>query len=159
MKRIAAISALLLAGCAHKIAPAIDTATVERSVAAIGGALTKIESAKRLADAQKIAQSATKEVAEAQKGLSTIKDYANRLQLDRDWWKDYSTKQEAQIRELQKKLCHFNHLLFLASSLSGILAGLVVGRFAMAFSPYGAFIGVAAGAAAFGAVWGILAHL
>ena len=127
MKRIAAISALLLAGCAHQVSPAIDTAPVEQNVAAIGGALTKIERAKGLADAQKIAQSATKQVAEAQKGLSTIKDYANRLQLDRDWWKDYSTKQEAQIRELQKKLSHFNHLLFILAGISGILAGMVVG--------------------------------
>jgi hypothetical protein len=159
MKTLPLLAALLLAGCAHHAASIIDTAPVAQNLATIGDSLTKIKSAKSVQTAETLAEGAIVEVGKAQKNLSTIKDYADKLQFDRDWWKDYATQKEAEVRSLQQKLSHFNHLLFILSGIAGILAGLVVGRFAMAFSPYGALVGVGVGAITFGGVWALLGHL
>ena len=157
---IAVIAMLLLVGCSHApIAVPVDLAPAIASVDKVDASLTHaIKSNDKKKIVQQV-QSARQELAVAKKQILSQQALADQLAATRDWWKNHSAEQDTEIVALKKKLSHFNHLLFLASSLAGILAGLVIGRLAMAFSPYGVVLGIGAGAITFGAVWAILAHL
>ena len=160
MRKAVILAALLLSGCAHRqeaipvdLSPAINS--IEKASISLSKA-TKCNDKKQINESLVEAQ---KDLNQAKGNIYTQQALAQKLSESRDWWKNHSSEQDSEIQALKTKLSHFNHLLFLSSSLAGIMVGLVVGRFAMAFSPYGVLVGIGAGIAASGATWAILAHL
>ena len=160
MNRICILAALLLVGCAHKpIANPVNLAPALVSVDKAEASLSKaIKSNDKKEIVQEIVQ-AKQNIQVAKKQILGQQELANQVVASRDWWQNKSGEQDKEIAALKTKLSHFDHLLFLASSLAGILVGLVIGRLAMTFSPYGIVIGIVTGIATFGSVWAILAHL
>ena len=159
-KLLIVCASMILIGCAHRpVANPVDLTPAIHSVDKIDESLTRIGKSNDKQQIKQIVVEAKQEIQTARQSLFTQQKLAEQMAANRDWWKDYSSKQEGEIVALKKKLVHFNHLLFAVSTLAGILVGLVIGRLAMAFSPYGIVIGIIAGGITFGSTWAVLSHL
>lgn len=161
MKRLLAIALIALAsGCAHDPKPAyvnLAPAIVETKKAS-----NYLDQALQDNTPQKkdvAIKEAKQEISQAQDDLESEQDLVKKVQIQRDYYMKKSQDGEKQIAALKEKLSHFHKLLFVLSSIVGLLSGLIVGRLAMAFSPYGALIGVGAGVAASAGAWALFSHL
>lgn len=157
---IAGCAMLCVVGCAHKpVANPVDLAPAFASVDKADLSLSKaVKSNDRKEIVQEVRQ-AQQELKTAKAQILTQEGFAKQLADTRDWWQNDSLSKDKTIQKLQDKVRHFDHLLIIASSLAGLLAGWVVGSIAMRFSPYGIVIGIGAGVVASGSAWAILAHL
>jgi hypothetical protein len=162
MKKATIMMAIMLSGCASFHPKTPDPVNLAPAIADVDKADQSLSKALQSHEQKQIVQqvqSAKQDLQEVKQSLFAEQSLSRKLAEDRDWWMQHSEDQDKEIAQLKEKLSHFNHLLFIASSLFGILAGIIVGRIGMSLSPYGAWIGVGAGALAFGSAWQLLAHL
>jgi hypothetical protein len=155
------VAILCVVGCTHT-PPVANPVNLSPAIASVDKADTFLTKAIKSNDKKEIVQqvqSARQDLQEAKTNLLSQQKLSEQVAATRDWWMQHSADQDKEITVLKEKLVHFHHLVWIASSLSGVLAGLVIGRFAMAFSPYGALVGIAVGVMAGGATAAILSHL
>jgi len=160
MKYLVFISLFLLVGCASVPKPVyVDLSPAIANTTNAAKALNAALKDKSIALKNKAIEVAQSEIKQVQTQLFTESDLAKKIQAQRDFFMNADKEKDKVIADLKQKISHFNKLLFFLSSLIGLIAGFFVGRIAMAFSPYGLFIGIGAGASAFGASWALLSHL
>jgi len=160
MKYFVFVMAFLLVGCASipkhsyfDLSPAI--ANTNNAVKQLDVALQQ----KTVALKNQAIKVAQNDINQIRQQLLTEADLAKKLQSQVDFFINSNKEKDKEISNLKQRISHFNKLLFILSSIIGMLVTFMVGRIAMAFSPYGIFIGVGAGVSAFGATWALLSHL
>lgn len=149
-----------MVGCASVPKPVyMDLSPAIANTTNAAKALNEALKNKSISLKNKAIEVAQNNIKQVQTQLFTEADLAKKIQAQRDFFMNADKEKDKVIADLKQKISHFNKLLFFLSSLIGLIAGFFVSRIAMAFSPYGLFIGIGAGASAFGASWALLSHL
>ena len=152
--------AFLLVGCAS--IPKSNYFDLSPAIANTNNAVKELDVAlkqKTVALKNQAIKVAQNDINQIRQQLLTEANLAKKLQDQCDFFINSNKEKDKEISSLKQRISHFNKLLFILSSIIGMLVTFMIGRIAMAFSPYGIFIGVGAGLSAFGASWALLSHL
>ncbi len=160
MKYLVFVMAFLLVGCAS--IPKQNYLDLSPAIANTNNAVKELDVAlkqKTVALKNQSIKVAQNDINRIRQQLLTEANLAKKLQEQCDFFINSNKEKDKEISSLKQRISHFNKLLFILSSIIGMLVTFMIGRIAMAFSPYGIFIGIGAGVSAFGATWALLSHL
>lgn len=150
---------MCLGGCSTATNPsAVDLTPAISHVKSADKSLTEALHTKILAKKDAAINEAKQELSVTQTNLVAQQDEAKKLEGQRDWWQHDSQDKQITIQNLQTRVSHLDHLLFLCSALIS-LAAMAVGWELLKGVPYGAWLTAGVGATVFSTAWFGLGHL